>query len=251
LFVFFCIEYLLGNYYSLRDVVGTFSLLGGVGFVWIIRVFLIVALFAPILISFFGLSFLKSVALLALFLFVNEIYVLFFGVKAEGVFQRIFEVVFLYSGVYIAIFMMGASFAKLDRLEALIFSAYAFFVSFCLVLMYFLMSEEFWTQDYKYPPRVWYVAYALFAVFGFFIFKILFLNLKSLNPVIVFIYSNSIWIYLWHIWYLGVFDGLDYYFEWLLVVVFSSFSVYFQIVFLKWCVCKWPAVKLIEPYFKG
>ena len=56
------------------------------------------------------------------------------------------------------------------------------------------------TQLYKYPPTIYYLSYAFFAINAVFLaVKDINLNNALVRLIIVWLSSNSLWIYLWHI----------------------------------------------------
>ena len=89
------------------------------------------------------------------------------------------------------------------------------FVIFCAMAMfkYYEEGRMVPTQEAKYPPTIYYLSYSFFALNALYL---LFKNLKEPNKrvenVVIWLSSNSLWIYLWHIfgWYLWGFTfGFD------------------------------------------
>ena len=47
--IYFCISCLLNHFYTLKVILGSYLLLDGIGYVWVIRVYLICALLTPLI----------------------------------------------------------------------------------------------------------------------------------------------------------------------------------------------------------
>lgn len=192
------IPYFLTN----KMVLESFFFLNGIGYVWIIRVFLLVMLATPILIKINLVV--KNTWLLfgciGLLLLLNEIIVLLLSST-----QDVNVVVFLLSEHlpyligYSALFLAGIRMRNVNYLEQnkLVFCA--------LCLMLFLLTHYLAQKGlpidistrYKYPPHAYFLVYGLFMSILLWRFRRYVLNRS--NKFCLWVGRNTIWIYLWHI----------------------------------------------------
>lgn len=137
------------------------------------------------------------------FLILLIVYVLyelfvFSGINESNV---IFEFIIAYAIPYGIIYVIGMVSRKTSHVEDMKISIIFFFIfvlsSVCIFLIYNQIQA---TQIMKYPPTIYYISYALFMSFLLMgIFKMM--PLKKLG-VIEFCSGSSLWIYLWHIFFL-------------------------------------------------
>ncbi len=114
---------------------------------------------------------------------------------------------------YSLLFALGLRIPKLGREVnyALSFFFLAIFVSIAVTL-YIHTGEFVSTNDYKYPPSIYYTSYAISV--SIFIWLIsdriqhLLSRVKLLEKFVLHIARNTIWIYLWHIPMVKVLDKL-------------------------------------------
>lgn len=187
-------------------VLNSYFLLGGIGYVWIIRVFLLVALLAPFIYHFHKRTDSDSVylyTLLTIFIF----YEICRHVTAPYIvteFGRIASLIILYAIPYSLLFALGLRIPTLTEKsnKAILL---AFLICFALLTgAHCYTSGEFVpTQQFKYPPTIYYFSYAIsVSVFlwlsSYKIWEILQKN-KMMTNFVLFMARNSIWIYLWHI----------------------------------------------------
>ncbi|WP_370979338.1 acyltransferase family protein [Agaribacterium sp. ZY112] len=180
----------------------------GVGYVWIIRVFLLVALVAPFIYKLH-----KSVAS-------DKRFFLIVGLAfAAYELLRYFTRPYLYSGVsgdiadylyylipYALLFAIGLRFPSLNAAGRWCLFLCGFII-FVVVggLLSFQAGEYVATQAYKYPPSFYYFSYALWVcclLWPLLPNLLTLIERCKLRPLLIFVASNSIWIYLWHICYL-------------------------------------------------
>ncbi|MGC9502982.1 acyltransferase family protein [Baaleninema sp.] len=214
--------------YTARETVDTFLLIQGIGFVWIIRVFVAIALVAPWIKK--ALSFTENNRLRLIAIF--GVYVLFeilnyfwgdldtpvlgiafiyfwFGKFYFILYHLFFKRVVLYVLPYGCVFALGIVISQLRRKTILLMSAFFLAVFSAIALFLFLDNGMIIsTQVYKYPPQTYYFSYALFvSCLLYYLFdkflqhypQIIFKS-KRLSQSIVFVSTSSMWIYLWHIW---------------------------------------------------
>ena len=185
--------------------INTYTLLHGIGYVWIIRVFLLVALASPFIFSWHqktqnnGKYFLT---LTIFFLIYELLRYLSLPLIQQGTGELVSAAV-LYIIPYGIIFAIGLRMGQLNKRQ-LQFINLLSLVTFTLIALWLLIRNgQFMpTQEFKYPPSIYYLSYALFISSLLWIYSQgidhLFQQLK-LKKLVLFIASNSIWVYLWHI----------------------------------------------------
>lgn len=175
---------------TLKLLLTSFTLYTGIGYVWIIRVYLIIALFGEILIKIIN----KNIIIL----FISYlIYELLCKIKIDNQFiNDIYKNLFLIGFGYLLFFSYGVFFKSLKLNIKIILS------SICLGSLIFkiLTNGEMDLQYFKYPPRSYYFYYAIL-MFNFIFYLKEFLSEKKLEKIkiISFIGKSTMWIYLWHI----------------------------------------------------
>ncbi len=182
-----------------------------IGFVWIIRIFLMVMLVTPLL------SYVERkvpnnlifILLLAILFVVQQVLATTINAKTGSFLGDYFVRDYvLYIVGYSAIFLLGLRMRKLDFKQSL-----PYLIFFVLVMAYMVFDayeikglwnkygkEDTWMlmQANKYPPRAYFLIYG--ALCGIILWMSRNWWLKVLNnKLFVFIGQNTIWIYLWHI----------------------------------------------------
>lgn len=226
LLVFLLVFITKGNYpYSFSTILRSFLLLDGIGYVWIIRVYLICSLLTP-LFFYFNNKIKSSKRKFLILLLVYVLYELFVfsGINESNV---IFEFIIAYAIPYGIIYVLGMVSRKTSHVEDMKISIIFFFIFMISAVCVFLIYNQIQaTQIMKYPPTIYYISYALFMSFLLMgIFKMI--PLKKLG-FIEFCSSSSLWIYLWHIFFLYVIPLLFGQIHWTayyMVVVTCSIAV--------------------------
>ena len=169
-------------------------------FVWIFRVFLIVALAAPFLAvparrAPVGILYLSGVVVLLLLGFVplsRKAGFLYYAVEAIP---------------YIVVFLFGMLANRTDRKWMLLITL-AWLVVYALLAVWKFSATGHYvdTGSCKYPPRMYYLAYGMGCIGILWLIKDgLMKCLKRvpfLEKLLVFMGSHTMWIYLWHILFL-------------------------------------------------
>jgi fucose 4-O-acetylase-like acetyltransferase len=227
--IYFIINLFFGQLFTLREIIGSYLLVDGIGYVWIIRIYIFIAIITPLINYFF-----KKSKILLFIVITTQILIYYFMINyslyLSDKIQLILNVTVLdfigYSFiVYIAIFINKVTDLK-KGLVAIIFG---------LIYITLAFHNNFLsTQLFKYPLRLYYLAYAIFVGI------LLYLLFKHLNTVknekkyIIFTSKNSMWIYLWHIMYINVVNNLfnevkyGFLMRLLILLVLSIITVYFQ-----------------------
>src|SRR5579883_315771 len=223
--------------FSSQKIIDTFTLLNGIGYVWIVRVFTLVALFANLLLKLY--KFCKSearfLALLAVIYLCYEILLDFTQHHNlhNAIISSLVNDYFFYLLSYGCLFGLGITLPKLQTKTILLVSG-IFFILFlgCAVYYYHRLGHFVSNVDFKYPPRLYYVSYGIFAsLLAFVIVSKLYYkyNLGDkgniLIKIIIFISSSTLWIYLWHIFFV-------YYWQNLIIKYLPNFASQFILAFL-------------------
>lgn len=186
---------------NFRHIWGSYLLLDGIGYVWIIRVFLLIALLTPALIG-INRTIKNNNTFVGVFSLALVLYLL------VSFYRMGLDVAFIRDWVYYAIgygfvFLLGIRIKELKSRDKIILFA-------VLVLFFVVMgvvdncyvgydgSIFYHINDWKYPPSNVFLLYGL--IMAILCYMIIYRKKREkLNAVVNFIGCNSIWIYLWHI----------------------------------------------------
>lgn len=188
-----------------ETITSSYLLLSGIGYVWIIRVFLLVALVAPLIarvdrqIHSHSRYFLTTAAIYLFY----ELLLMATTPMIDSLAGRIFEGSVLYLLPYGLIFWIGMRLPALSRSQVagLTLGAVAVFATLGS-LLYLKLGKFIPTQDFKYSPSAYYLSYALAVSTFLWLISGRAVNAiadAKLMPPVQFVARNSIWIYLWHI----------------------------------------------------
>lgn len=211
----------------------SYALISGIGYVWIIRVFLLVAIIAP-LIYFVHVRVASNKKYIFVFLLVLLAYEAFryFSLPYinEGAWKLV-SIVSHYLIPYGVVFAIGLRVPLLKNIQVTIISlASLFLLVLCGAVIYFYTGSVEPTQSYKYPPSLYYFSYAIFVSSVLWRYSHVIENVSSkIRGVMVFCAKNSIWIYLWHIPVVTFFKA-NFFVEYLVAFSFSVIIVYVQVV---------------------
>jgi len=248
--------------FSLQVIISSFFLTDGITYLWIIRVFTLIAIVSPILVgmrnrfsrnSFFltGLGIIYLGYELLLHLMVSNLSKLqidnWLGdlvVNRLLVFYLLTNILF-YVIPYGCVFGIGLVIEKTSRLKVFLLASF-FLVIFLIIAIYYAQEagEFVPTQAYKVLPQLYYLSYGIGISLLFYLgVDKLYTNLyfffkdnSLLVKVIVFLSSSSLWIFLWHILalqYLDIWvtlfpDLRHYLIKYVVVLTFSSLVVWLQ-----------------------
>lgn len=221
-----------------KTIISSYLLLSGIGYVWIIRVFLMISLIAPFLQKFVQQK--RSPVLFYLILTslycLHEITALLLRNHDGNLMAKAVTETFSLCIPYSLLFILGTKLRFLPS-HIIRLAAFAFFAVFIGYALYHRDISGTWvqTQNYKYPPTTYYLSYALAA--SFFVWlstpsilarieKTKFMNFVS------FVGQNSIWIYLWHIPFLGLYSA-PFWAKYPLVLSSASLFAYLQLLLTK------------------
>lgn len=108
-----------------------------------------------------------------------------------------------------------------------------FFITFSIFLIYYFIQEGKFisTQNYKYPPSVYYISYAL--VISLILYLLVSEKCSNLNlKFIYFVTKNSLWFYFWHILFVNIrnikFSNLNWIIAYIVTIICTSIMTYIQ-----------------------
>jgi peptidoglycan/LPS O-acetylase OafA/YrhL len=235
LLLFFTKVYLLsiieGEKYpfSLKEIMDSFLLTGGIGYVWIIRVFLLIAIVSPLLLTlrqnlgsnrkFLGIIAIIYIGYEILFFLIGDLTTPEFNNPSLDFWVR--KIFFIGYNIliekwvfflipYSCVFAVGMIVPNLKKKTLIYFTIFFGIIFSLLAIFYYNQSGAFIeTQKYKYPPQLYYLSYSLaISLLLYLLVKYLVKTQKYLQnnnlfvKIIIFISSSSLWIYLWHIVFL-------------------------------------------------
>lgn len=187
----------MGSVFSWSQIIRSYALLDGIGYVWVIRVFLTVALLNPIILKFSN----QTERNYKYFSVLGVIYVSYLALtilngRFDGRLSLLFGELILNSIGYGIVAAVGVRFNKLTKKNMLV----AIVASFTIYIGLGFVNGFALTNIAKYPPTTYYLSYAFGCIF------LIYLLLKNKyvfklfdNKLVYFVSENSLWFYLWHI----------------------------------------------------
>lgn len=188
----------LGNYdLGLKGVLATYALSNfGMGYVWIIRIYFIVAMLIPLYKS---LS--NRFSEIQILVFSLMLFVLYEILCHAGMFEnKLLDYLVAY---FISCFLLLVLAKKIFENNKWNNAVTIISLLIFLVYGFYLFRENghlVQTQNYKYPFQLYYLSYSVL-VSGLLIKLTKSIRIKGFlyDKVILFISTHSFWIYLWHI----------------------------------------------------
>lgn len=217
-------------YFSIRVMLGSYTLQDGIGYVWIMRVFFIIALISPFILKFSEKTKSNAKYLIALLLgCLVYAGLMEIGGHLKGGIEKIYENFVLDGFGYGLVAALGIRFNTLTNKEQLFVGAFAL-----LVFVSFGVYHNFMpTQEFKYPPALYYFSYGIFAsILLYKLLEIAALRAFFSNGLVSFLSKHSVWLYFWHIIFVYI---IKLYGEELLFIS-NSFSSRFVFIFSGACI---------------
>lgn len=191
--------------YSLKNYVYTLLLTNkGMGYTWIIKIFLMVSLFAPMIskysrkISHLSFTIISSVICIC-YCFVCWVYLNYVQEICNGLTDVLIKEYLLGGIAYLIVASYGIRCMQFQSYKkwAIVISAFAF-------LIMQMMIGTFIPSEYKYPPGLYYISY------GVVVSVVLYSIIPTVeNKMVTWVSKNSYNIYIYHIIFLIVFDLLE------------------------------------------
>lgn len=231
----FILSYLFSGqyeFYTLKTILSSFLLLDGFGYVWIIRIYLILSLFLPLLKK-LNNTVSSGFLYISMFIFLLIAQEFLYGyIDKNGYFFKFIKYYFFDISGYIIIAGLSIRLFEMNLKKVIIIVS----STFIFLSRYY---NFFNLQAYKYPPKIYYLCYGLgMSLIIYFLFNKIesILNLK-MKRIIVFISNYSLEVYFWHIIYIFLFNGfffikIDSWILYFLMLLFISIcSTYLQVKF--------------------
>ena len=225
LVTFVAIRVIFSNDLSVSDVINSF-LLGreGVGYVWVIMVYLICAILVPLLnkVNIFSL---KHVFI------IGAAYLLYEAVCTSNFTTTVGAIddILLYIVPYGILTLFGMNYEKISKKARILTAVCVFVVCVGIACGLYLQKGQFiYTQEWKYPARIYYLSYAVSV--SIFVLELLRRIPQRLadSKFIRFVSGHSLWIYLWHILMLWVIPQMFWPVRFVLVFISSCAFVFLQ-----------------------
>ena len=201
------------------------------GYSWIIRVFVLVALVAPVLWrwNYQIRSHTRYWSLLGAVYLGYEL--LRYATIGSGA-GEIFESTVLYLIPYALVFAVGLRLPELSRNQVLRATVGLFVICSAVGVALYAVSGKFiFTQEFKYPPSLYYLSYALgMSGVVWLTADALLVTIKRLGLLkpVLFVAQNSMWIYLWHMPFVDMFH-LPFYIRYPCVFASASLATLVQV----------------------
>lgn len=249
LFLFFLLQFLHhGKLYGLRYYIDSFCLTRyGIRYIWIVLIFLYSAVWIPV---FHGLSRCSCLPWLVLFLYA------FYEICYRcglGVSNPVLDSTFYYFVPYGCLTYLGVRYCLYDDRQKVFISLISFFI-FCGFFIYYwyMTGSPQLVQIAKYPPRIYYLSYGIFVSYALlFLSERIRLNIYS-HPIVVFVSSHSMWIYLWHILMLALYDEFGLPHNWLVKFLVVSLGACMMVYLVNTILdriekkTRWPHMKYLR-----
>lgn len=224
---------------STKEIVSSYLLLDdiGIGYVWIIRIFLLVATVSPFIYSYcrHQSSHQKYLFTITIIYLAYELILTISKPFLNSPLDYVFEKTILYLIPYSVVFSIGLRLPDLRRNQLLIIGSVAFAIFIYWTGVHWLLSRKFvHTQYFKYPPQSYYLSYAIFiAVVVWASSERIIKIFRKLYvwSAILFIGQNSMWIYLLHIPLIKIII-LPFYLKYPLVFSCAAILTFLQVKFV-------------------
>ena len=197
--------------FSASEILTSYTFDSGIGYVWIFKVYLTIALLTPWLLRFKAGVSDKSTYFAILIAAYGMYEGLNWLVQSDvhsalllGLCDNMIVVL-----PYAILFAYGLQLDELADRQVAAIAVVALLIFATMAIVKFQQVGHFVaTQPYKYPPTLYYLSYALFCVNTLYLLSKSALVERLPARPIAWLSSNLLWIYLWHILGLFVWDAL-------------------------------------------
>lgn len=225
----------------INTMVSSFLLVSGIGYVWVIRVFLMIALISPLLYqvhSRFSCFRYYYFIIAAVFVFYEVFRFMSIPYVQDG-FGYYFSLYFYYLISYSIVFLVGMSLLNAARIYLWYFAFICLSLFFVFAILLFMRNGGFLsTQGFKNPPSLYYFSYSLFVSVLLWLYSSHLVKLSKLlcvHGLVFFISRNTMWIYLWHIPFVK-FVYANYILKYLFVFAVSYVIVRIQVFLVEYVI---------------
>lgn len=220
-----------GAYFNLKVIISSFALHGGIGYVWVIKIYLLVAIILPLVkpLLLKKEKILYIISLLSLIL--NEFFA-FTGYFDNFAYKYIIGYIIPCLFIIIYSYWLTVSSTKKILLASLFF-----FIIYTVAAIFLFQKNGSYidTNSFKYPFRIYYLSYGLSISSIFFIYfkkiESSFNNSKFLTQIVNFTSRNSLWLYLIHIQVVIVLNSLfdfNWFLKYILLIIFTYLITLFK-----------------------
>jgi hypothetical protein len=193
--------------FTMEKVISSFILFSGIPYIWVVRVFILVAIVAPIarkLNSGLPNQLMFFLVILCIYGTYEVTCQFYYRSGAYGSF--FVEEIMFYMIPYSCVFTLGLRLSSLTIRTILLISIVLLGIFCLLAVSNYHFGLPMQTQKAKYPPRLYYLSYSISV--SLLAYSIVFkkqIRNVVIRKMLIFISSSSIWIYLWHILFLYVY----------------------------------------------
>lgn len=168
---------------------------------WVMRLFFIIALLAPLFSSIVNrLNSKQFVTIFLVLLLVNEVLI---DLTCTNIVKNDWRVIIEMNLPYLLVFYVGTRLKRMCNKEIAIWALLSMVVSVGIAVFLYATSGDYISlQVYKYPPRLYYLSYGFACIFGLWLIRDKIVNILKrvqLFNLFCFIGRHTLWIYLWHI----------------------------------------------------
>ena len=214
IFFFICFMFDLKSY-SFQDVVASYLMVGGVGYLWIFRIFMYIMILTPFMLwcSKMINTGRNLLIVTILTLVVQELLFWIIGIN-----QPIVRITLYYAIGYALVFVWGLNSEKVIGR-----GAWVLLVLIALMPLFYKYSadctswlgsgERAWynLEHEKYPPHANYLIYGIVCSALIYMISLKMKICQNRIPVITFLGQNTCWIYLWHIVFLNILTSYSFF----------------------------------------
>lgn len=199
-FYFFQFKILPKQYLTFEMIYRSFLLLDrSIGYVWIIRVFLLVMFITPLLLKILKKNQSNSFfcVLIGIFLFVDYILIVFVNCLPDSFAKEFIDSTLVYLFAYSVPFLIGCKMKDLSTLNPI---TIFLMLLFSLLMIHNIMIHKnpfAFSELYKSPPHPYYIVYGSLVASSLWVANRYWVDLCKLK-LPIFIGQNTIWLYLWH-----------------------------------------------------
>ncbi len=229
--------------FSASDIVESYLMAGGIGYVWIMRVFFLISVLAPF-VAFVSKKVKSHYIFFSLIAVVLASITVLSILYADGLSENhsLLNVV-LQTVCYVAVFSVGYRVVSVGRLGGLGGKVSIVAMAFLATIAVSLLSVGIEFQDYKFPPTGYFVVYGILGTL------VIWQALAGLNRhrqpgrvdnLLSLVGSSTVWIYLWHIPVVLLQRATDLFpnflVTWLAAMAFAMFAAFTQKAVITWLI---------------
>ncbi len=220
--------------YGLKEIFKSYTMINGIGYVWIIRVYILCALTVPII---YELS--KKISNHKMWFIILLIYIayeiLYLTVGNSNLILK-YIIYYIIPYGFLCTFI-GMNLKEWDSKKVLKFAILFIAIFVIIAVTKTLLGGVFQPiSKEKYPPTLYYLSYGIgiTLLLYYLIGKKNIFNIKvKLNkPFIIFVSTHTMWIYLWHIFYLTcinyTLNNIHWLVKYVAIVIASIITTYVQ-----------------------